>query len=160
MQRPLVVGAVVALWICIQAITEKVLVLIPGFSYDSHRTKILKRSLEVVIASGVDCHCLLFDYEEPIERRGKGDHPSTELRDFIKSTCVIYSYHYAHYATYMKSVPPMLLRMGGFTHVFVLLDDVELLDSFNLKEALDIMQRNRLSLAAPIVGKIYTDSNF
>ena len=132
---------------------DKVLVLVPGFGFHPQRTLILVESLKKVIHSGVECYCMLFNFEDHVDRLQKGDNPSQEHRDFIYASCGVVDYHYANYATFMKSVPVVLLQQSGYSHVFVLLDDVEL-DLFNMRDMLNIMTRNNLSMISPLVGMV------
>lgn len=128
-----------------------VLVVVPGFNYHPIRTKILIASLENISSSKLAFKCILFNYEEPIERTSKGDNPSSEDRDRISSYCEVLDYYYANYATYLKAIPPSLVTLSRFTHVLVLLDDVELKPSFSLPTAIDIMARNNLSVSSPAI---------
>lgn len=132
---------------------DKILVLVPGFGFHPQRTQILVESLKKVLSSGIDCFCMIFNYEDYVDKVQKGDSPSHEYRDYINTTCELVDYHYGNYATYMKSVPVAFLRQSGYSHVFVLLDDVEL-DIFDLRDLLQIMTRNNLSMISPLVGKI------
>jgi hypothetical protein len=125
-------------------------VVVPGFNYHPSRATVLRDSLANINASLVDFKCIVFNYEEPIDRSTK-TMPSAAEREILSSTCEIINYYYANYASYLKAVPPLLLEMAGFTHVFVLLDDVELKPSFKLNETLDIMTRNRLFVASPAI---------
>lgn len=132
------------------SLAHKVLVVVPGFNYHPQRTRILLGSLNTVRSSDVEFRCVVFNYNDLNGQKG-GELPRGARR--LSCLCEVFDYFYANYATYMKAFPPSLVREAGFTHVFVLLDDVELKPSFHLRQALDIMVRNNLSVASPAIGR-------
>ena len=134
-------------------VADRVLVLVPGFGFNPRRTDIVIRSLKNIISSDVPYFCVVFSYENNLDKVNKNRGTPQEHRNFIHETCEVIDYLYANYAAFMKSVPVIFLRQSGYSHVFVLLDDVEL-HSFDLKEILDIMTRNELSMISPLVGII------
>lgn len=122
-----------------------VLVVVPGFGYGIPRTEMLVKSLEhLFYDKTVDKDCMIFVYNDlPVVEENKvGD---AKLRDL----CAFVPFNYANYGDFVKAVPPFLVQKGGYTHVMILLDDVDLEPSFVLHEFLAIMERNKLSIASP-----------
>ena len=132
----------------------KVLVIVPGFNYHTHRTRILITSLKNIESSSIDFRCMIFNYNDQVSHvDSDGNKVSHE---YLLKTCQVFDYYYANYAHYLKAVPPLLIEEAKFTHVLVLLDDVELKPSFQLQLALDIMTKNNLSVASPAIGILIT----
>jgi hypothetical protein len=102
---------------------EKILLLVPGINYDSHRSMILLRNLKMIrSSSGVDLDCMILAYRSPSNQSLE-----TELS---RLSCHVQYFYHGNYAFYLKAAVPQLLIASGYSHVFVLLDDVELRDSF------------------------------
>ena len=135
------------------SLAYKVLVAVPGFNFHPQRTRILLGSLGNIRASGVDFRCVIFNYNDQLGESAREGRDSPRGARRLWQLCEFLDYFYANYATYLKAFPPSLVQEAGFTHVLVLLDDVELKPSFRLREALDIMARNNLSVASPAIGQ-------
>jgi hypothetical protein len=120
---------------------EKVLILVPGLGSNESRANIVLNNMNLISRSQVDFECLIFVYSNV---------PSNVFEQ-LKYNCSIDSYQNGNYADYIKAVSPSLVKLSKFTHVMVLLDDVELEDSFQLIGMLEIMQRHNLSVASPCI---------
>lgn len=130
-----------------------ILLIIPGFGFHNiQRAAMVYKNLQRIHTSNVSYMCIIFNYEQPYARTTE---LSPEVRRGIHSHCSVQNYYYANYGDYLKSVPPALVHRAKFTHVFIVLDDVELKDTFVLAPFLDIMQRNNLSVATPAVVSGY-----
>jgi hypothetical protein len=102
---------------------EKILLLVPGINFDHDRLLILFKNLRLLMSlSEVDLDCLIFAYRSP---------PIEAVEEeFRRLSCQMEYFYHGNYAFYLKAAVPSLLIASGYSHVFVLLDDVELSDSF------------------------------
>eukprot|EP00602_Paraphysomonas_sp_CaronLab_P001445 CAMPEP_0185027618 /NCGR_PEP_ID=MMETSP1103-20130426/12880_1 /TAXON_ID=36769 /ORGANISM="Paraphysomonas bandaiensis, Strain Caron Lab Isolate" /LENGTH=294 /DNA_ID=CAMNT_0027561711 /DNA_START=66 /DNA_END=950 /DNA_ORIENTATION=- len=122
--------------------SDKVLLVIPGIGFHTNRTETVLWNLDILRRSNVSYQCIAFAYKIPPLKK-------TDLR--IRSSCHLHYYFNGNYASYMKAIVPSVLNSAGFTHVMVLLDDVELGRHFSLDTLLDAMKRNSLAVATPAV---------
>ncbi len=127
--------------VCISMPETKVLVFFPGVGFQEDRLRIIRHNLRLLRKEEIDLKCLMITYASP----------PLLVKDEIESFCDLNPFYYSNYAAYLKTATPSLLEWGHFTHVFLLLDDVELDDSFKLIELLSTMQRNNLSVASPAI---------
>jgi hypothetical protein len=135
------------LWLLSRAEAHsKVLVTIPGMGLHVNRTKVVVSNIHDLYhrqaSKMVEIDCLIYAYKtlpKALEKR-------------LAPCSVVYLYH-GNYAMYMKALVPQLIKEAGYTHVFVLLDDVRLTQSFNLSQILTIMSLNNLTIASPGVSK-------
>ena len=97
--------------------SDKVLLVIPGIGFHTNRTETVLWNLDILRRSNVSYQCIAFAYKIPPLKK-------TDLR--IRSSCHLHYYFNGNYASYMKAIVPSVLNSAGFTHVMVLLDDVEL----------------------------------
>lgn len=113
---------------------NKVLLVIPGLGNNENRTKITiqnLKQLEIIKtktkqnekqreSSKIPLDCFIFVYKTMLK----------EYESLLKSVCELEYFYHGNYAYYMKSITPMFLKELGYTHVFILLDDVELSANF------------------------------
>ena len=125
-----------------------IFILIPGVGYQEDRIKILMNNLKILNLSRmhVQFSCLMFAYR----------HPTSHQRREIEKYCDIEIYFHGNFASYMKAALPKLLVKSGYSHVMVLLDDLQLPFTFRLDNMMAIMNRNNLSVISPtIIGATY-----
>lgn len=108
---------------------DKVIIIIPGLSIsDGNRTHTVLHNLRLLHEqrNTSDYHCLVHYYStNPVAS-------AAVLNMFQKYSCTLQffdaeTFQYAHF---LKSLSPSLVYAGGFSHVLVLLDDVELHPTF------------------------------
>jgi hypothetical protein len=133
---------------------SKILVVFPGVGFSNHnRTKTVFRNLRRLKEQNI-FDCLMFTHSKF----------SQDFLNEIGNKCEIQYFPEGSYALYMKSVVPFVVREAGYTHIFILLDDVELGDQlryninpyhlFNLDRLeylLTAMEKNNLSVISPTV---------
>jgi hypothetical protein len=134
----------------ISAPHHKVLLVIPGMGLNSNRTSIILSNLEFLFPANINnttvsnvtatqIDCLIFVYKTlPVD-----------LVSQLSLSCSLEYYYHGNYAFYLRGLVPQLLQQSGYTHVFVLLDDVRLSKYFNLNQILDIMDYDNLTIATP-----------
>ena len=132
----------------ISAPHHKTLLVIPGIGVNPNRTSIILSNLQYLFPininksmAAMETHidCLIFVYKTL---------PS-DLVDQLSLSCSLEYFYHGNYAFYLRGLVPQLLQQSGYTHVFVLLDDVRLGKYFNLNQILDIMDYNNLTIATP-----------
>jgi hypothetical protein len=130
---------------------HKVLLVIPGMGLNPNRTSIILSNLEYLfpvnksmetatndpINTSMDC--IIFVYKTL----------SHDLVDQLSLHCSLEYFYHGHYSFYLRGLVPQLLQDIGYTHVFILLDDVRLTKHFNLNQILEIMDYNNLTMATP-----------
>lgn len=119
------------------------LVFVPGMSFHTNRSQIVLQNLELLQSSS-NFHCLIHYYTI--------NPPPWEMERLKGFGCSLTLFHQDnHYADYLKSLLPAMLKYSKFAYLMVLLDDVELGSKFRLEALLDIMRRNRLSVISPAI---------
>ena len=117
----------------------------PGVGFDEGRTDLVLKNIRFIEMSrtvDIKISCLLAIYRKPSE----------EVMHIVEDICSVTFYPTGNYVAYLKTLDPQLIRFAGFSHVMVLLDDVELVHSaFDFKRILDIMDENKLMVASPRV---------
>lgn len=124
-----------------------ILLVFPGIGFQEDRTRIVLNNLKILqLSKPPQLSCLIFAYHIP----------PIYFRKEVEDFCTIELYMYANFAYYMKSVVPSLLVTSGYTHVMILLDDIQLPYTFRLGELMNVMIRNNLSVISPtIIGATY-----
>jgi hypothetical protein len=128
-----------------QSHSHKLLIFFPGVGFDEGRSDLILQNLKFIEQSrsnDLEISCLLSMYRKP---------PASVLHR-VKDICRVTYYPTGNYVAYLKTLEPQIIKFGGFTHVMILLDDVELVQSsFNFKRLLQIMDSERLMVASPRV---------
>ena len=101
--------------------TINVLTIIPGFGFHAERTVTVLRNLDIISRSNISVHCMIFIY---------GSNHTESILQHINSLCDVQMYYHANFANYIKSVAPQVVKLSRYSHVMILLDDVELIDPF------------------------------
>ena len=128
---------------------HKLLVVVPGFSFQPASLALVLRNIEALQGdTRISVSCLIYHYTYPshIFFNASQSEDAYKLRTY----CDISAYSGSDYGYYVKAVNPALARQGGFTHIMLLLDDVEL-KNFHVGDFMDIMTYNNLTLASPAV---------
>lgn len=97
------------------------LAVIPGFGFHCERTITVLKNLDIIRRSNISIHCMIFVY---------GNNISEPTLQNIKNICDVHYYNHANFGNYIKSVSPYLVRSSNYSHVMILLDDVELVEPF------------------------------
>jgi hypothetical protein len=126
---------------------SRILLVIPGVGFQEERTRIIFNNLKILqLSQGSQFSCLLFAYHIP----------PPYMRKEVELYCDIQLYMYVNFAHYLKAVVPSLVATSGYTHVMILLDDIQLPYTFRLSDMMSIMTRNNLSVISPtIIGATY-----
>ena len=105
-------------------IPEKTLLVVPGMSLThANRTKTVLQNMELLFKHDSNFHCLIHVYSNSI--------PAAVKNKFSVYGCALQYFHESnHYADYLKTLVPSLLRHGEFHFVMILLDDVALQPTF------------------------------
>lgn len=119
----------------------KLLLVFPGVGFQLNRTKIILENIDIIKKSSVEIKCVMFYYSMP----------SNDVRNIIESLCSMEEYVHGNFGEYVKSLSPSIVNFGGFTHVMLLLDDVELGSKFEFITMFDAMFRNDLSVVSPAI---------
>lgn len=126
--RPVMLSVVLC-WLCVllcargRHASDKTLVVVPGMSARPNRTNTVLLNMELLFKYDSDFHCLIHVYSHMI--------PSAVLDKLDVYGCTLQYFHESnHYADYLKTLLPSLLRYGNFNYVMILLDDVELQPTF------------------------------
>lgn len=124
---------------------HKLLVFFPGVGFDEGRSELILQNLKFIEASrskDLEISCLLSMYRKP----------SPSVLHHVQDICSVTYYPSGNYVAYLKTLEPRIIQFGGYTHVMVLLDDAELVQSsFNFKTILEIMDTNQLMVTSPRV---------
>lgn len=124
---------------------HKLLIFFPGVGFDEGRTELVMQNLKFIEASrskGLDISCLLSMYRKP----------SANILYRVEDICSVTYYPTGNYVAYLKTVEPRIVQFAGYTHIMILLDDVELeQSSFSFQTILRIMDTNGLMVASPRV---------
>ena len=104
----------------IQADT-KLLLVMPGFGFHPARSETVLHNLRVIRNADIAIHCLIYIY---------GHNITKSVLSHIRDYCHVQYSHPANYASYLKTVTPVMINRSGCSHVMILLDDVELTDPF------------------------------
>ena len=126
------------------------LVVVPGVA-SAPRTWLLAANLKRLNATEPCFKCVVF------RQSHVGDKPELDSaleQSGVSRACeVIVSTNPepAGYISHLKRVPPPLVEAGRFGFVFILLDDVELTDSFDFALLRHLVAANRLSVVTPAV---------
>ena len=125
--------------------THKLLVFFPGVGFDEGRTELILHNIKFIEKSksrDLEISCLMAVYK----------HPPDSILHHINNVCSVTYYPSGNYVAYLKTLEPNLVKFGGFTHVMILLDDIELVQSsFSFKKMLHIMDSKQLMVASPRV---------
>lgn len=109
---------------------EKILLCIPGMGFHSLRYQTILSNLQYLYkhptsssssSSNLTLECIIFIYQRPLN--------SSQEKD-LDQYCQLEYYYHGNYAMYLKSLVPYLLKESGYSHIFILLDDVRLTHSF------------------------------
>lgn len=125
---------------------QNVLIVVPGFGWNLARLGILEASFKVLFRdTTVEKKCVVYTYKKPVNVK------EIQSAKTLLERCDILQYENSMYAFYLKTVSPFLVKTANFSHVMILLDDVEILPTFDLQRMLGIMTDNNLSVASPYV---------
>jgi hypothetical protein len=127
----------------------KLLVVVPGFSFQNASLKLVLNNVKALSSrSSVDTSCVIYHYVYPTHVHYE-NMQSAEARE-LQHYCKFSTYLGSDYAFYIKAVNPNLITMVNYSHVMILLDDVEL-RNFAVDRFLDIMTFNNLTSASPAI---------
>jgi hypothetical protein len=108
--------------------TNKIFLLIPGLNMNSQeRYQNLLSNLNYLSSfplhnqTMISFDCLIFIYQTS---------PSSRGEEALHHFCQLEYFYHGSYGYYLKSILPSFLVQSGYTHVFLLLDDVRLTDTF------------------------------
>lgn len=125
----------------------RVLYVVPGASF-KHPASIESIEYNLNMLSGnrnVSVACMINFYDDT---RPKSTFTTGQN---LLWRCETQIFHGAGYGDNIKSVLPAMVRMGGFTHVALILDDVTLDQNFDLHRFIGLMQFNHLAMASPTI---------
>jgi hypothetical protein len=72
--------------------------------------------------NNISLDCLIFIYQT--------SSAYSREEEALRNFCQLEYFYHGNYAYYLKSILPSFLILSGYTHIFLLLDDVELTQTF------------------------------
>jgi hypothetical protein len=131
---------------------RKVLVTFVAAGKSPQKATVIKRNLDLLLqqvpksAYKVDCQILAYaGHQELPAWLTQHDSPYNVF-------CPLIIYHKQIYVFFLKTLQPKLLRLAGYSYVFIILDDVALYPShgnFQLSGFLSLVEDNHLVMASP-----------
>ena len=89
-------------------------------------------------SQGYQSNCMVILSENKTKSIGK----------IVGNTCQITEFYHGDFTEYAKLLTPSLVQRAGYTHVMIIHSSTKF-SSYHLKNVLDIMRRNNLSVAIP-----------
>ena len=128
--------------------SHRLLFFVPGASFRHvHAFESILSNLNILTDGHDDVHveCVISLYDDT-ER----DEDNLVMAEVV-ARCHTQVHFGGSYADHIKSMLPSMVRLGGFTHVALVLDDVSLHASFDTTRALGIMEFNKMAMVSPII---------
>jgi hypothetical protein len=126
----------------------RLLFFVPGASFKHvHSFESILSNLNVLTNGHdeVQVECVISLYDDT-----EWDKDNLVMAEVV-ARCHTQVYFGGNYADHIKSMLPSMVRLGGFTHVALVLDDVSLHASFDTTRLIGIMEFNQVSMVSPII---------